>query len=235
MLPVSYGTLTPSGRPFQCRSDSQQLPASGRYPAPPHPYYPRTAARTGSGAARVWAPPVSLAATPGILSVPQGTEMFQFPQCPPRHSGAVSPFPAMGCPIRIPLDHPLPARPQGLSRRGLVLPRQPAPRHPPCAHHRGFTPHPDTPLPPGRRRSGWAHHIAHLAPVLRVCCASGVAGIRTPDLRRARAALSRLSYGPAGLAASAGRHVPRPHLRDRWARLDSNQGPRPYQGRALTT
>src|SRR6188472_3850254 len=30
----------------------------------------------------VWAPPVSLAATPGILSFPQGTEMFQFPRCP---------------------------------------------------------------------------------------------------------------------------------------------------------
>ena len=37
-------------------------------------------------AARVWAPPVSLAATPGILSSPQGTEMFQFPQCPPPSS-----------------------------------------------------------------------------------------------------------------------------------------------------
>ena len=50
----------------------------------------------------------------------------------------------------------------------------------------------------------------------------GAAGIRTPDLRRARAALSQLSYGPA-------------HPHSGWARLDSNQGPRPYQGRALTT
>lgn len=54
----------------------------------------------------------------------------------------------------------------------------------------------------------------------------GAAGIRTPDLRRARAALSRLSYGPKALSKAS------PHL---WARLDSNQGPRPYQGRALTT
>ncbi len=58
----------------------------------------------------------------------------------------------------------------------------------------------------------------------------GAAGIRTPDLRRARAALSRLSYGP--------RHRSRPHPASTpdsgWARLDSNQGPRPYQGRALT-
>jgi hypothetical protein len=56
----------------------------------------------------------------------------------------------------------------------------------------------------------------------------GAAGIRTPDLRRARAALSRLSYGPQRL-------VPPPGPRHGWARLDSNQGPRPYQGRALTT
>ena len=51
----------------------------------------------------------------------------------------------------------------------------------------------------------------------------GAAGNRTPDLRRAKAALSRLSYGPP-FEATPG-----------WARLDSNQGPRPYQGRALTT
>jgi hypothetical protein len=31
----------------------------------------------------VWAPPRSLAATRGIVSVPRGTEMFQFPHLPP--------------------------------------------------------------------------------------------------------------------------------------------------------
>ncbi len=50
---------------------------------------------------------------------------------------------------------------------------------------------------------------------------SGAAGARTPNLRRARAALSQLSYDP--------------EFSGRWARLDSNQGPRPYQGRALTS
>lgn len=49
----------------------------------------------------VWAPPVSLAATPGILSLPQGTEMFQFPRFPPppvrcavlrHHPEGVAPF-----------------------------------------------------------------------------------------------------------------------------------------------
>ena len=55
-------------------------------------------------------------------------------------------------------------------------------------------------------------------------CHGGVAGIRTPDLRRAKAALSRLSYDPLTPARPAS-----------WARLDSNQGPRSYQDRALTT
>ena len=35
-------------------------------------------------AEKVWAIPVSLATTQGIFSVPRGTEMFQFPRCPPR-------------------------------------------------------------------------------------------------------------------------------------------------------
>jgi hypothetical protein len=111
-------------------------PAKAGYRPPGQSSYPPTAARTRSNAMGVWAPPVSLAATPGILSAPRGTEMFQFPRCPPRQSG-VSLFRARGCPIRKPLDRPVPARPQSLSWRGHVLPRQPAPRHPPCAHLRG--------------------------------------------------------------------------------------------------
>ena len=43
----------------------------------------------------------------------------------------VSPPP--GCPIRTPLDHGLPAAPQGVSSRGHVLLRPQTPRHPPCA------------------------------------------------------------------------------------------------------
>ncbi len=34
---------------------------------------------------RVWADPRSLATTSGLISVPRGTEMFQFPRCPPAH------------------------------------------------------------------------------------------------------------------------------------------------------
>ena len=75
----------------------------------------------------------------------------------------------------------------------------------------------------------------------------GAAGSRTPDLRRAKAALSQLSYGPktstegdelraeevfslrlspASVALSA---------RCGWGIVDSNHRPRSYQDRALTT
>ena len=66
---------------------------------PDTPFYPGPAARPRSYADPVWAPPVSLAATPGILSLPRGTEMFQFPRSPhghtavsPRCRGGVAPF-----------------------------------------------------------------------------------------------------------------------------------------------
>jgi hypothetical protein len=48
----------------------------------------------------------------------------------------------------------------------------------------------------------------------------GAEGIRTPDLRRAKAALSQLSYGPARSFVE-------------WASLESNQGPQSYQDCAL--
>jgi hypothetical protein len=59
--------------------------AKGQSPPPIVTSYPMKTAPTGSYALMVWAPPVSLAATPGILSFPQGTEMFQFPRCPHPH------------------------------------------------------------------------------------------------------------------------------------------------------
>ena len=56
--------------------------------------------------------------------------------------------------------------------------------------------------------------------VRRLTLATGGAeGIRTPDLRRAKAALSQLSYGPVA--------------QGKWASLESNQGPQSYQDCAL--
>jgi hypothetical protein len=132
-----------------------------------------------------------------------------------------------GCPIRRPADRRVPAPPRSVSSRGHVLRRPLTPRHPPCAHSSGcgpkvtlvsfFVVRAEIPV------SGST--LATRSRVTLHCqCArtGGAAGNRTPDLRRAKAALSRLSYGPPNGS-------PRPG----WARLDSNQGPRPYQGRAL--
>ncbi len=135
---VAYGTLTPSGGPFQRPSaDAQILLQRARPPpsSPGDPSNPRTTSPAGSAAARVWAPPRSLAATRGILSLPRGTEMFQFPRCPPAYTGAL-PSRKAGCPIRTPPDRRLPAPPRGVSPRGRVLPRPTTPRHPPCARLR---------------------------------------------------------------------------------------------------
>ena len=82
-MPFAYGTLTRSGDPFQRSSAQQRWKAKG-LPSPPSiPDYPDLASPAGCTARSVWAPPRSLAATKGILSVPRGTEMFQFPRCPP--------------------------------------------------------------------------------------------------------------------------------------------------------
>jgi hypothetical protein len=50
--------------------------------------------------------------------------------------------------------------------------------------------------PGSRGRTGRRPGRDPVAPVRLSRCSGGAAGIRTPDLRRARAALSRLSYGP---------------------------------------
>jgi hypothetical protein len=82
-MPFAYGILTLSDDPFQ-RSSAQHRWEARRLPSPPHiPDYPALASPAGYAATAVWAPPRSLAATEGILSFPRGTEMFQFPRCPP--------------------------------------------------------------------------------------------------------------------------------------------------------
>jgi hypothetical protein len=105
-----------------------------------------------------------------------------------------------GCPIRRSSDHRVPAPPRRVSSRGHVLRRPLTPRHPPCALLSGF---PACSLP-----SSWCARRAPTSgsPTLATPVASllrlsmylrrGAAGIRTPDLRRAKAALSQLSYGP---------------------------------------
>ena len=175
--------------------------------------------------------------------------MFQFPRFPPVAIAAgVAGITATGLPhSEIPGSPRCQHAPRGFSQRGHVLHRPQTPRHPPCAHLRGLICRSPRRVPRTRPgRSLVCARCIRTAPasprpiaVDRPHCAchrstrasrhvGGAAGIRTPDLRRARAALSQLSYGPL-----IGTRFPPPM--PRWARLDSNQGPRPYQGRALTT
>jgi hypothetical protein len=159
-------------------------------------------------AARVWAPPRSLAATGGILSFPPGTEMFQFPGCPPHKACGDRVRPRPGCPIRTPPDRRLPAPPRGVSPRGRVLHRPPTPRHPPCALLRGIRRPPSVPAPrsppdptptrggvtrgrssaaadrTGPRRASSGHHTAPACsvdgPLVVLCVAVHTAGHHRP-------------------------------------------------------
>jgi hypothetical protein len=211
---VAYGTLTRSGRPFQQRSASRLvciapcwLCRTSRGVVQPHAGSGGSLAVTGM----VWAAPGSLTATSGMLSFPRGTEMFQFPRLPPHtlvYSGAgLRVSPRRGCPIRTPSDHRLPAAPRGVSSPGHVLHRPQTPRHPPCARHANppsvcaCSPEPAQPSgPPCTHDTPYS--VSRCVNLLRLTISSvvkvpgGAAGTRTPDLRRAKAALSRLSYSP---------------------------------------
>ncbi len=93
--PTAQHPRSPTGLspPAVTRSSGLRLTAAGaarRLPPPPaHSSNPPQASPAGYAARGVWAPPRSLAATEGILSVPRGTEMFQFPRCPPRDRSQV--------------------------------------------------------------------------------------------------------------------------------------------------
>src|SRR6185437_2014879 len=89
---VAYGALTLCGRPFQAARLLARLCSFRGDDTTARP--PCGAFNPGAGIgplttkpAPVWAAPRSLAATGGILSVPRGTEMFQFPRWPSRASG----------------------------------------------------------------------------------------------------------------------------------------------------
>jgi hypothetical protein len=71
-IDVVYGALTLCGGPFQAPSTIDRIAHSTMLAL-----QPRLPKET------VWAIPLSLAATQGIISFPRGTEMFQFPRFPP--------------------------------------------------------------------------------------------------------------------------------------------------------
>jgi hypothetical protein len=96
----AYRTGTCSGRLF----NTFQLAAASPCVAPTTPaLWP------------VWADPRSLATTSGIVSVPLGTEMFQFPRFAPSKDGDGG-SPPPGFPIRPSRAHRVCAAPPGLSQ-----------------------------------------------------------------------------------------------------------------------
>ena len=196
---------------------------------------PLPATPTRSSASRVWAPPRSLAATEGILSFPRGTEMFQFPRCPPGRPGArpvagrVAPFgnPWITSCQRLPRAfrgvaasffgrtrlgiHHAPIIADGGSSTASRSHQGPRAAARPASHHRLPPRETMRSRPPQRAISsarGHRRQTSSRAPFACQCAPAsrggGAAGIRTPDLRRAKAALSRLSYGPHASARPVG-------------------------------
>jgi hypothetical protein len=161
--PTAQPPRSPTGLspPAVTRSSGLRLTDAGaarRLPPPPaHSFNPLLASPAGYSASRVWAPPRSLAATKGILSVPRGTEMFQFPRCP---RGDCAPR-ARPCAGRVaPFGHP---RIAGCQRLPGAFRRVAA----------SFL---------GRQRQG-IHH----APIMRISCAVPPEIRRDRDRRPARA------------------------------------------------
>lgn len=78
----------------------------------------------GHPARPVWAAPVSLAATPGILSAPRGTQMFHFPRFPPAGlyiQPGVTALRRPDCSIRAPSALSVATAPRGVSPPARAL------------------------------------------------------------------------------------------------------------------
>ena len=116
-----YGAVTLYGLPFLTGSTSDRLcnsaePLQGLAVSS---YNPSSETAATYCAELVWAIPVSLATTKGIISFPPATEMFQFADLP--HPGLFGSawsdwaLPQPGFPIRTPPDQSMLAAPRGIS------------------------------------------------------------------------------------------------------------------------
>jgi hypothetical protein len=101
----AYGAVTLYGPPFLTGSTHDRLCNSSRIMQDPgaDSYNPNSETAATYLAESVWAVPVSLATTQGMISFPPATEMFQFADLPPsglciqpavtgHYPGRVSPF-----------------------------------------------------------------------------------------------------------------------------------------------
>jgi hypothetical protein len=116
-----YGAVTLYGLPFLTGSTSDRLCNSAEtlQVLAVSSYNPSSETAATYCAELVWAIPVSLATTKGIISFPPATEMFQFADLP--HPGLFYSawsdwaLPQPGFPIRTPSDRSLLAAPRGVS------------------------------------------------------------------------------------------------------------------------
>ena len=84
----SYRAITSYGVVFQrLRSERGFVTPWGRCSSPCRALQPLSCNGRTLGTGQVWALPLSLATTQGIVSFPRGTKMFQFPRCPPATYG----------------------------------------------------------------------------------------------------------------------------------------------------
>jgi hypothetical protein len=107
-----YAAVTLSGAAFQSASSGASRACGGRAAPPGLSLQPHDRNGCLLGTVVVLAHPGSLATTTGMVSLPRGTEMFQFPRCPPLlavsvrtdglpHSEIVGSQPARGSPTHI--------------------------------------------------------------------------------------------------------------------------------------
>jgi hypothetical protein len=117
----AYGAITLYGLPFLTGSANDRLCnfAESLQGLEANSYNPNSETAATYLAESVWAIPVSLATTQGIISFPPATEMFQFADLPLPglciQPGVDWALPQPGFPIRTPSDHSLLAAPRGIS------------------------------------------------------------------------------------------------------------------------
>jgi len=117
----AYGAITLYGSPFLTASTNDRFFDFARTLQGPEisSYNPSSETAATYLAEPVWAIPISLATTPGIISFPPATELFQFADLP--HAGLFCSaccdwaLPQPGFPIRTPPDQSMLAAPRGIS------------------------------------------------------------------------------------------------------------------------
>ena len=117
----AYGAVTLYGLPFLTGSTNDQLfDFAGTKQGPEiGSYNPSSETAATYRAELVWAIPISLATTPGIISFPPATEMFQFADLPLPglfdSTWSDWALPQPGFPIRTSPDQSMLAAPRGIS------------------------------------------------------------------------------------------------------------------------